>query len=64
MYYWVIQEIRGRINAIGPYRSSEAARNRMDKTIGGEVHLSEASRASRKRPSKISGTKGLGCYEQ
>jgi len=39
MYYWVIQEIRGRINAIGPYRSSEAARNRMDKTIGGEVHL-------------------------
>ena len=39
MYYWVIQEIRGRINAIGPYKSSEAARNRMDKTIGGEVHL-------------------------
>ena len=39
MYYWVIQEIRGRINAIGPYRSSEAARNRMDRTIGGEVHL-------------------------
>ena len=39
MYYWVIQEIRGRINAIGPYRSSEAARNRMDKTSGGEVHL-------------------------
>ena len=50
MYYWVIQEIRGRINAIGPYRSSEAARNRMDKTIGGEIHLfrsleSEAKKA-------------------
>jgi len=49
MWYWVIQELRGRINAIGPYRSSEAANRRMDRTVGGEVHLFRTLESEPKR---------------
>lgn len=37
MNYWVIQDLRGRISAIGPYKSREARDRRLEKTTGGEV---------------------------
>ena len=38
MKYWVIQDLRGRISAIGPYASQSARDKRLAKITGGEVH--------------------------
>jgi len=37
MNYWVIQDLRGRISAVGPYKSSAARDRRLEKIKGGEV---------------------------
>lgn len=37
VWYWVMQVLRGETIAHGPYKSSEARDNRMDKISGGEV---------------------------
>ena len=37
MRYWVIQDLRGKITAIGPYVSQSARDNRLETTTGGEV---------------------------
>ena len=39
MLHWVIQVFKGTYSAYGPYKSEEAARNRYEKTSGGEVFL-------------------------
>lgn len=38
-YYWVMQEIGGRINAFGGYRSKDTAEKRESQINGGEVHI-------------------------
>jgi len=37
MNFWVIQDLRGVISAIGPYKSQSARDNRLEKIRGGEV---------------------------
>ena len=40
--WWVVQVIKGVYNAYGPYSTLEGARNRFDKTSGGEVFLHDS----------------------
>lgn len=38
MYYWIIQEIGGQLQAQGCFRTEQARDNRFDRLKGGEVH--------------------------
>jgi hypothetical protein len=38
MFYWVIQEVEGKIYLHGPYKTSDARDNRFENVFGGEVH--------------------------
>jgi len=39
MYYWVMHVVSGDVYAIGPYKSREAAENRLGKVQGGQADV-------------------------